>query len=426
MHLFVGDPLRDAIWQFIAFTVSTVLSIVGLVLPNLLSKKEDSGRQRAYITLMQPDTPLGCGGTFTFLLMQGAAGYLLYELLVHLFLLGRSVDPVTLAWASFASVFICMVGMASLRHSGLAFRLTIHFCALTFLFLLVIVSLKMGVLIDKDLTFVPQFVAQYIPEVKGIPLSLHAVPTDVRMYDPSGAKTLFIWGYGLSLAVVFFLYANSKRSLSQRASAWAYLDERSKRNILEDLDRQDKEQTVKLKEQAVHEKNLDLQHKQITSTITLANLLADALHPETESAARGDFVRKVLPDLLQPDGKATGEIITAHLQHMGASIQQQSPPSPIAQNASPSLVVPQQGKQSSGMQQTPTPKRIKRSSSPSAHTGRHTSTTSLSSWAKGQPHASLPQTEPTLPALPEVPPVFLPAETDPNTFPNIQSLPAED
>lgn len=247
MHIFLGDPLRDPIWQFLGVVVSIILGVTGLLLPYVIpaGKSKEEKLKLTYYAIIRSDPSLGCSGLLFLFVLLIAASYFLYILLLRVYFLGLSLDQSALLITSFAILFCITIFLSIIRHSQLLFVLVLHFCIVTVIFVLIMISLKFGTFIFEDFTFVKQavvhFLAQSNPDIKDIPIQLNAIPVDIIITDRSAAQTIFIWEWGISLFFFLFFYSLYRRRENLRASAFAYQSSEARQIILQELEKEDKE-----------------------------------------------------------------------------------------------------------------------------------------------------------------------------------------
>jgi hypothetical protein len=341
MLFFSHDALRDPIWQFLGVIISTVLSAVGLFLPYFVRNRgEQEKLQSAYKALFLQDNSLGCAGFIGLLVLLIAVCYSLYHLLIRMFLLDRAYDQSTLVATIIIIVLFLLVFFTHFRQNQLLLLLAFHFCVVSLIFSLIVVSLRLGTFVYKDFTFVKLFLAHYISPINNIPIQLKKIPVDIVITDRNrtAAQTVFIWVYGFSLCFFLFFYGVDKRtkgllaflrSHARRAEAslvpayenqsYAFADQTPERReiILQELDKQDKELALEVK-------RLDVEKQRVIYARDLSLTLVDTLEPEADSTTRAMLVRQFLPDFLQLGTIETSAIIAPHLKSRRAS------PAPLA------------------------------------------------------------------------------------------------
>ncbi len=330
MLIFNHDALRDPIWQFFGVIISLFFGVLGLLLPYLLrSEDEQQKLRRAYLALVQQDNSLGCMGSIGLLFFLAAACYSLYHLLLRMFLLDRSIDPNALV-ATTVTIVVCVTLVFTVfRQNQLLLLLAFHFCVITVIFSLLVVSLKQGTFIYKDFTFVKLSLAHYIPPINNIPLPLKKIPVDIIITDRAASQTIFIWVYGISLFFFLFFYGVSKRTEGLRAFVrffYARGTEASSNPAFENpnvaFEFQSPERReitlqklAKLeKEVALEEKRLDVEKKRIAYARDLSATLASTLEPQADATTRAMLIRQYLPDFLKLGTVETAAIVVPHLE----------------------------------------------------------------------------------------------------------------
>lgn len=283
-------------WQFIGVVVSAIIGIVSMSLPYFLpvGKNNKEKLSFAYHSLIQSES-LGCAGSFSLFALFFITSYFLYLLLMRMFFLPHSVDQITLFITSIAIVFITYVFFIIFKHTQLLLVLIFHFCSMTLVFGLLIVSFKIGTFSYQDFTFVKLFIVQHFPDVihfivqnfpivKTIPLQLKVIP-DVTIKDFETAHKWFILGYGVSLFVFLFLYGFYKRSESKRASAFAYMSAEKRQIILQGLEKKDKEAVIQLRQKQIDLQGLEKQDKETTIELRQKQIDLQRLEKQDKEAA---------------------------------------------------------------------------------------------------------------------------------------------
>jgi hypothetical protein len=357
----IGDIWRDNAWQSIGVLVGIVTWLLTPFLSawfeRFLNKEKDQhqsairGLAGAYKALLLTEEPLGCLGFFGLLPLQLADSYLLYLLAQRVFL-WTHIDQTALFVTCVAIVVTVTWVLCIIRHSKLAFVIVWHFLAIAFLFSLLQVSLRNATFQVRDLTFIKQWIGQYLPtsitqQPFFLGIHLNAVPIDVRFSQPASIQAQFIWMYVLTFSLTFFLYNLSKGRQARRMNAFAYMSEERKRAVLAELDKRDKEITLELKaldkqdkeaditlkqqqntftldreklalereQLALEATKLDLEKKRAEYTLELAQMIVETIHEDvSRQEVRIELIRLTLPSLRDLGHKNGTEVILDHLQ----------------------------------------------------------------------------------------------------------------
>jgi hypothetical protein len=349
----------SGVWQSIGVIVTIATCVaspfLSMVVDRRFNKKEqDLTYINAYKAFFQREGSLSLSETIFFLPIQLAASYALYILGVRV-LLTTQIDPAIWLDLSFIIVLFASWGLSVAKRKTLAKVLTWHFCFAMLVFSLALVGQKAGVPITKDFSFIKHTIGQYLPtDIKQFPLvaslrsiSLKAIPVDIRIIHLTAARGLFFWVYGISLAFFLFGYTLYKRHHAQRATAFAYMSEKERRDAQELLEykqkeaaldltvlaKQEKEEDIALKHEQgnitlerdklalikeqleVESARLDLEKKRAEYVLELAGLLADTLYNGGGTTEmRTELIRNALPALKEFGHKESTTIFLEHLQ----------------------------------------------------------------------------------------------------------------
>src|SRR6185437_7463813 len=99
--------------------------------------------------------------------------------------------------------------------------------------------------------------------------SLQSVPVDLLIHSPAGARTEFIWIYGLTLIFFFFCYTLYKRHYANQIRAFVHLSDRRRKEELDLLDYRQKQANLEITSLTKQEKESELELKKDQRNLVL-------------------------------------------------------------------------------------------------------------------------------------------------------------